>query len=61
MAEKMLKWHAESIGRCVELSAQGELPKNVFTLMRTLSDAIGRSYVETALERYMCRFWTYLY
>lgn len=48
----MLKWHAESIGRCVELSAQGELPKNVFALMKTLSDAIGRSYVETALERY---------
>ncbi|CCA68145.1 related to exocyst complex 100 kDa component [Serendipita indica DSM 11827] len=50
VAEKMLKWHAESIGRCVELSAQGDLPKNVFSLMRTLSDAIGRGYVETALE-----------
>lgn len=50
VAEKMLKWHAESIGRCVELSVPGELPKNVFSLMRTLSDAIGRGYVETALE-----------
>jgi exocyst complex component 5 len=50
VAQKMLKWHAESIGRCVELSASGDLPKNVFALMRTLSEAIGRSYVETALE-----------
>lgn len=50
VAQKMLKWHAESIGRCVELSAPGDLPKNVFSLMRTLSEAIGRGYVETALE-----------
>ena len=50
MAEKMLKWHAESIGRCVELSPPGDLPKNVFALMRTLSDALARSFVETALE-----------
>jgi hypothetical protein len=50
VAQKMLKWHAESIGRCVELSAPGDLPKNVFALMRTLSEAIGRGYVETALE-----------
>jgi exocyst complex component 5 len=46
----MLKWHAEAIGRCVELSNPGDLPKNVFALMRTLSDAIGRGYVEMALE-----------
>ncbi|KAG8809885.1 Exocyst complex component 5, partial [Serendipita sp. 400] len=50
VAGKMLKWHAESIGRCVELSTQGDLPKNVFSLMRILSDAIGRGYAETALE-----------
>lgn len=50
VAQKMLKWHAESIGRCVELSVAGDLPKNVFALMRTLSEAIGRGYVETALE-----------
>lgn len=59
MAEKMLKWHAEAIGRCVELSAPGELPKNVFALMKTLSDAIGRAYVETALERYVPSFILY--
>ncbi|PVG00485.1 exocyst complex component Sec10 [Serendipita vermifera] len=50
VAERMLKWHAEAIGRCVELSYPGDLPKNVFALMRTLSDAIGRGYVEMALE-----------
>lgn len=25
VAEKMLKWHAEAIGRCVELSSPGEV------------------------------------
>lgn len=50
VAEKMLKWHAEAIGRCVELSVPGDLPKNVFSLMRTLSDGLGRSFVEAALE-----------
>jgi hypothetical protein len=24
-AEKLLKWHAEAIGRCVELSASGDV------------------------------------
>lgn len=24
-AERMLRWHAESVGRCVELSAQGDM------------------------------------
>lgn len=50
MAEKMLKWHAESIGRCVELSASGDLAKNVLALMKVLADALGRRYLETALE-----------
>jgi hypothetical protein len=53
MAEKMLKWHAESIGRCVELSASGDLPKNVFALMKVLADALGRRYIEIALETYV--------
>ena len=50
MAEKMLKWHAESIGRCVELSASSDLAKNVFALMKVLADVLGRRYLETALE-----------
>ena len=25
VAEKMLKWHAEAVGRCVELSPQNDL------------------------------------
>lgn len=53
MAEKMLKWHAESIGRCVELSASGDLPKNVFALMKVLADALGRRYLEIALETWV--------
>ncbi|PPR04032.1 hypothetical protein CVT24_010607, partial [Panaeolus cyanescens] len=50
VAEKMLKWHAEAIGRCVELSPPNDVPKNTFMLLRVLAEAIGNSYVEAALE-----------
>ncbi|KAG7096738.1 hypothetical protein E1B28_004151 [Marasmius oreades] len=49
-AEKMLRWHAEAIGRCVELSAAHDIAKNTFALLRVLSGAIGTAYVEEALE-----------
>ncbi|KAH7911568.1 exocyst complex component Sec10-like protein [Hygrophoropsis aurantiaca] len=50
IAEKMLKWHAEAIGRCVELSPQNDVVKNTFSLLRVLAEAIGGAYLETALE-----------
>ncbi|KAH9938361.1 exocyst complex protein [Fomitopsis serialis] len=50
VAERMLKWHAEAIGRCVELSPSSDVPKHDFALLRVLSAAIGTAYVETALE-----------
>ncbi|KAF8969479.1 exocyst complex protein [Flammula alnicola] len=50
VAEKMLKWHAETIGRCVELSPPNDVPKNTSTLLRVLAEAIGNSYVDIALE-----------
>ncbi|GJJ10552.1 hypothetical protein Clacol_004779 [Clathrus columnatus] len=50
VSEKMLKWHAEAVGRCVELNSTSEIPKNVFALMRVLAEALGQSYVEAALE-----------
>ncbi|KJA29885.1 hypothetical protein HYPSUDRAFT_174827 [Hypholoma sublateritium FD-334 SS-4] len=50
LAEKMLKWHAEAIGRCVELSSANDVPKNTSTLLRVLAEAIGNSYVDIALE-----------
>ncbi|KAK2466091.1 hypothetical protein APHAL10511_001733 [Amanita phalloides] len=49
-AEKMLKWHAEAIGRCVELSPVGDVPKNTFSLLRVLAEAIGDAYMGLALE-----------
>jgi hypothetical protein len=64
-AERMLKWHAEAVGRVVELSPSSEvyvLPscvwydadedrgKNAFALSKTLAEAIGRSFIETALD-----------
>ncbi|KAI9066419.1 exocyst complex protein [Trametes sanguinea] len=55
VAEKMLKWHAEAIGRCVELSPSGDVPKHTFALLRVLSTAIANSYIETALETVQAR------
>ncbi|KAG8956725.1 Exocyst complex component 5 [Tulasnella sp. 424] len=49
-AETMLKWHAEAIGRCVEMSPSAELPKNVLTLTKVLAESLGAGYVEVALE-----------
>jgi len=50
VAERMLKWHAEAIGRCVELSNAADVPKHAFSLLRVLAAAIGSAYIETALE-----------
>ncbi|KAF8574198.1 exocyst complex protein [Ramaria rubella] len=55
ISEKMLKWHAEAVGRCVELSSTSDVPKNAFTLLRVLAEALGRSYVEAALETSLSR------
>lgn len=30
-------------------------PKNAFALMRVLAEALGRSYIETALDSYVLR------
>jgi len=50
VAERMLRWHAEAVGRCIELSATGDVPKNAFALSRVLAEAIGADYVEVALQ-----------
>lgn len=66
VVERMLKWHAEAIGRCVELSPTNDVyvssgvsltsclffdrPKNTSTLLRVLAEAIGTSYIDTAVE-----------
>ncbi|KAK4685100.1 exocyst complex component 5, partial [Tremellales sp. Uapishka_1] len=50
MAERMLRWHAEAVGRVVELSASGDVAKNAFALSKVLAEAIGRSFIETALD-----------
>nr|CDI51276.1 related to exocyst complex 100 kDa component [Melanopsichium pennsylvanicum 4] len=50
VAEKMLRWHAESIGRCVDLSSPTEVPKATFALLRVLTSACIKTYVETALD-----------
>ncbi|KAG6337231.1 hypothetical protein ID866_1861 [Astraeus odoratus] len=50
VAGKMLKWHAEAVGRSVELSNQSDVPKNTFALLRVLAEAIANSYTEVAIE-----------
>ncbi|KZT13036.1 exocyst complex component Sec10 [Laetiporus sulphureus 93-53] len=50
IAERMLKWHAEAIGRCVEMSSANDVPKHTFALLRVLAAVIGNAYVEPALE-----------
>ncbi|KAK0468124.1 exocyst complex protein [Desarmillaria tabescens] len=55
IAEKMLKWHAEAIGRCVELSPSNDVAKNTFALLRVLAEAIGNAYVEAAIETALAR------
>ncbi|KAH9939976.1 exocyst complex component Sec10 [Amylocystis lapponica] len=55
VAERMLKWHAEAIGRCVELSASNDVPKHTFALSRVLAAAVGGAYVETAIESVQAR------
>ncbi|KAG2013827.1 exocyst complex component protein [Coprinopsis cinerea AmutBmut pab1-1] len=55
VAERMLKWHAEAIGRCVELSPASDVPKSTFSLLKVLSEAIGNNYVEVALETALLR------
>ncbi|KAF5359040.1 hypothetical protein D9758_004777 [Tetrapyrgos nigripes] len=58
VAEKMLRWHAEAIGRCVELSPQNDVAKNTFALLRVLAEAISTAYMEEALETAQARLET---
>ncbi|KAI0065945.1 exocyst complex protein [Artomyces pyxidatus] len=55
VAEKMLKWHAEAIGRCVELSPPNDVPKNTFALSRALSEVIASGYMETGIDTALSR------
>lgn len=50
VAEKMLRWHAEAISRCVDLSNPSDVGKNAFALFKVLSEAFLKSYVETAID-----------
>ncbi|KAL4081589.1 exocyst complex component Sec10-like protein [Scleroderma yunnanense] len=50
LAENMLRWHAEAVGRAVELSAPNDVPRNTFILLRVLAEMIASSYLEVAIE-----------
>ncbi|TFK28887.1 exocyst complex component protein [Coprinopsis marcescibilis] len=55
VTERMLKWHAEAVGRCVELSPPNDVPKSTFSLLKVLSEALGNNYVELAIETQQIR------
>ncbi|KAH9821082.1 exocyst complex component Sec10-like protein [Melampsora americana] len=56
VAEKLLMWHAEAVGRMIELTPSSDVPKNVFSLLKTLADNYCNAYVETALESSLAQF-----
>ncbi|WFD33662.1 Exocyst complex component 5 [Malassezia cuniculi] len=59
LAERLLRWHAEALGRCVDLSAASDVPKNTFSLLRVLTDAYLKSYVEAVLETATVQMFAY--
>ncbi|KAH8999163.1 exocyst complex component Sec10 [Lactarius akahatsu] len=54
-AETMLKWHAEAIGRCAELTPPNDVPKHTFALFRALAEVIAVGYIETAINTAVAR------
>lgn len=50
LAQRLLYWHAEALGRCVDLCPSSDVPKSTFALIRVLTDAYLKAYVESALE-----------
>lgn len=52
VAERMLRWHAEAIGRCVDLSSPSDVAKNAFALLKVLAEALLKAYLETAIDAF---------
>ncbi|PKI85075.1 Exocyst complex component 5 [Malassezia vespertilionis] len=59
LASDMLRWHAEVLGRCMDLSTATEVPKCTFALLRVLTDAFLKAYVEAALETTTVQLFAY--
>ncbi|WFD30188.1 Exocyst complex component 5 [Malassezia sp. CBS 17886] len=59
LAERMLRWHAEALGRCVDLGAASDVPKNTSTLLHILTHAYIKAYVEAALETATMQMFAY--
>lgn len=50
VTERMLRWHAEAVGRMIELSPTSDASKNAVALLKVLGDTLGQAYLETALD-----------
>ncbi|CAH7682209.1 hypothetical protein PPACK8108_LOCUS14985 [Phakopsora pachyrhizi] len=45
--EKLLTWHAELIGRMIEISAFSNVPENFFGLLKVLEENFFQAYINT--------------
>ena len=59
LVQRMLQWYAEALGRCVDLCASSDVPKSTFLLLRVLTDAYLKAYVEAALETATVQMFAY--
>ncbi|BFZ53656.1 Exocyst complex component 5 [Savitreella phatthalungensis] len=51
IVKRMLRWHAEAVGRAMELGSPSDVPKDGATLMQTLIDYVATEYLEVWLDR----------
>ncbi|KAJ3091026.1 Exocyst complex component 5 [Quaeritorhiza haematococci] len=49
-AMRLMEIHIESVNRCRELSAVGDVPRNVVTLFRLLIDIMGTRYLDASIN-----------
>lgn len=49
--KRMLKWHAEAVGRSVELSGGQETARDALALLTVLFDFVAKDYLEVWLDR----------
>ena len=49
--KRMLKWHAEAVGRAMELGSGNEVPKDAQALLQALIDYVATEYLEVWLDR----------
>lgn len=49
--KRMLRWHAEAVGRAMELGSGNDVPRDAQALLQTLIDYVATEYLEVWLDR----------